>query len=256
MNKKLFIISLVLFLTLFTSLLAALIIIFNLREDSRAFNLEQNVCAVDSDCVRGVFCGCDTREYIDRKVEEYEREGIALSECSEPLRFASCACESGECVEVIDYEAMEKVRSELEENNTSLEGVSNLFDYREYEDFEPKNTDVAVIVEMPVVINEYLLKNENVERVNINLPSGLNLVTESSELVLCEDNESIANHLCLEDAYDWLGFVGRASYEQVHFTVSKEGLLGNLPAHQEENKYTIIGDEYENGRFYGRIVVR
>lgn len=70
-------------------------------ETFESVDLRENYCMQDSDCIQYVLCGCNTREYVKRKIDELP-EGMVIDECMHPAN-SYCVCENNECREVIDF---------------------------------------------------------------------------------------------------------------------------------------------------------
>ncbi len=199
--------------------------------------LEDNVCSKDADCVLGVFCGCHTQEYIDKKIERYSEQGIAIDECRHP-KGAKCVCKDGECEMIIEREEDDSLVS----NNSGVEGLENLLTYKsEGEDSD----DPYVVKKFSVKVNTDLFKEDVF---NLNLPGEINLILETEEIVHCEDDPSLPESFCLEDHYTWWGEARGEDFGGGVFFVVIEGDVGGsispgqIPSFSTDYSYTLAGE--------------
>ncbi len=241
---------------------------FSIIRDESSSDLEreeklmQNFCFEDADCIQSVFCGCHTLGHIEKEIERYTEKGIALDECVHPQN-SYCVCEENICKEVIDHDKREEARKKLTANNSEVEGAPNFLTYIEEDDFDRYLQSAHVVKEMTATLNINLLESE--EKINLNLPGELNLVLEKEKVVKCEEDPTVAPHLCRENQYTWWGNIKGYDHGSVFFIVDDNSLIASiLPSDipsdliKVDTRYTYVvtGSNLKENENRGRVIVQ
>ncbi len=153
----------------------------NNPENKVNINVDINSCFSDDDCIQAVFCGCHTRDYINTKIEEANKAGIMYYPCTHPPD-SYCVCKNNECVQLIDKEARKEKAEQFTINNSQIENIPNLINYNQDEiSASELNLGDDFIISWPISLNQYILTDESIDIINLNLPQDINMILERSE---------------------------------------------------------------------------
>ncbi len=140
-----------------------------------------SICYSDDDCIQGVLCGCRTAEYTNYEIEKANAAGIYFDACKHPPN-SYCVCVDNRCEQRIDKEARDEVAEKFTINNSEINDIPNLINYNQE---EISNTsldyDSDYIISWPISLNQEILTDENIDVINLNLPSDLNMILERTE---------------------------------------------------------------------------
>ena len=188
---------------------------------------------------------CLNASYIEETLKRAEEAGIAIDFMPIPPN-SSCLCQNNRCTTVVDSDKRDQIREGMVVNNEGVSGFRNLIDYRS--DIKTDYTEEysSEIGRFDIVSNDNIVKDESILAFNVNLPGGLNLIVEKEEFLRCEDDDSIANHLCQNNQYSWRGRVrgGDSSLSQIYIAGNDGGILLSIrPIHMmsvdnDNNQYT------------------
>ncbi len=213
----------------------------NNQENKVDVDVNINTCFSDDDCVQSVFCGCHTLKYINTKIEEANKAGIMYDACTHPPD-SYCVCRNNECVQLIDKEARKEKAEQFTINNSEINNIPNLIVYKQEDVLNAEiDFDDVYIFSWPISVNQEILTNEDIDIINVNLPSNINILLERIEYTQSQYTSGI---------FSWKGQIISDDDkfnkgDTVRISVSEDGILFTIMSYQIKNNnysYTITNN--------------
>lgn len=212
-------------------LLILICIIFIFSACTRPAVVENiNTCFSDDDCVQRVFCGCNTTEYVNNRLEEANKAGIMFDACIHPPD-SYCVCQNNECIQLIDKDARREKAEKFTINNSQIEDLPNLINYNQDEILN-SNLDLTsdYIISWPITLNKSILTDKNIDKINLNLPQEINMILKRSEY----SDDKWFGEIISEDPIF-------SQNDKIFFSTLNNRFLGTVMPYQiKVNNYTYI----------------